>query len=124
MNETLIGQQLPVAIITTYVIEWLKHQPWFPFAKVHMSWLNRITAAIAALVTAGAVQYQYGADGSFAITGNIYTVAHVVWSGVEQYAYQHIIYRIAIDPPLTVLKSQVDPPDINLQIARGKEVDL
>lgn len=99
MNENLIGEQIPIAIISAYAIEWLKQQTWFPFAKMNALWLNRCTSAFAAFVTAGAIHYTFGANGDFSFTGNIYTVIHGLWSAAQQYALQHVVFKVAISPP-------------------------
>ena len=110
MNENLIGQQIPTSIITAYMIEWLKHQTWFPFAKVNELWLNRVMSGIAALVTAGAIHYTFAPNGDFAFNGNLYTTIHALWAATQQYALQHVVYKIAIAPPASPVLVESKPP--------------
>ncbi len=110
MNENLIGQQIPTAIITSYIIEWLKTQPWFPFAQINALWLNRMMSACAALVTASAIHYTFGANGDFNFSGNLFTVAHGLWAATQQYALQHVIYKVAIAPPAAPILVKAEPP--------------
>ncbi len=110
MNENLIGQQIPTSIITAYVIEWLKQQPWFPFAQANALWLNRVMSAIAALLTAGALHYTFAPNGDFTLHGNIYTLIHTLWAVTQQYALQHVVYKIAIAPPATPILVESKPP--------------
>jgi hypothetical protein len=99
--DDLLGHQVQIAIILPYVLEWLKSKPWFPLIRANSLWLNRITAGVAALVTAGVLHYNFAADGSFTFSGNIYTMAHVMWAASTQYAMQHFVYKTAIAPPPT-----------------------
>lgn len=110
MNDSLIGQQISISIITSHIIEWLKQQDWFPFAKTNEQWLNRVTSAIAALATAGAINYTFGTNGDFNFNGNIYTVLHGLWSATQQYALQHVVYKIAIAPPASPVLVETKPP--------------
>lgn len=110
MNENLIGQQIPTAIVTSYVIEWLKRQSWFPFAKANELWLNRIMSGIAALTTAGAIHYTFAPNGDFTLNGNIYALIHVLWATTQQYALQHASYKMLIAPPAAPILVEAHPP--------------
>jgi hypothetical protein len=110
MNENLIGQQIPVSIISAYIIQWLKIQPWFPFAKLNAVWTNRIMSGFIALVTAGLIHYTYGANGDFTITGNVWTLLHGLWAAIQQYALQHVVYKVAIAPPASPVLVAAEPP--------------
>lgn len=103
MPMSLIGSQIVLAWLASHLIEWLKTQTWFPFAKYGAFWLNGITSAAAALVAAGAFTYTFTADGAFSLTGNIYSVIGVAWNAVIQYALQHVMYKTTIAPPPTPL---------------------
>lgn len=96
MTENLIGQQIPTAIIVAHVIEWLKHQDWFPFVKADAPWLNRVLSAIAALLMAGVIHYTFSPNGDFTLNGNAYVMGHALWAATQQYALQHAYYKIAI----------------------------
>lgn len=99
MNENLLGQQVPIAIITAYVIEWLKGKPWFPFANIDTAWANRITAALCAFGAAIAIHVTFNsADGTLLVTGlHARMILHGLWAGVQQYALQHFIYKTGIE---------------------------
>jgi len=110
MDQSLIGQQIPISIISAYVIQWLKEQPWFPFASMDAIWMNRITSGFAALITAGGIQYTFGADGNFNFSGNLWTVLHGLWGATQQYALQHVVYKVAIAPPASPILVKAEPP--------------
>ncbi len=122
MGDNLIGQQIPTAIIVAHVIEWLKTKAWFPFAKSNALWLNRITAGIAALASAGAVHYTFGTNGDFSLTGNYYTLLHALWAGVQQYALQHGYYKMAIRPPAAPVLVKAEPPHTPVTQEQPQEV--
>lgn len=98
MNENLLGQQVPVAIMTAYVLEWLKSKPWFPFANCDTAWMNRITAALCALGTALAIHITFNSvDGTLLVTGlRAQSIIHGLWAAAQQYALQHFVYKTAI----------------------------
>ncbi len=110
MNESLIGEQIPISIITAYIIQWLKGQRWFPFANADALWMNRITSGAAALMTAGAIHYTFAPNGDFNFTGNLWTVLHGLWGATQQYALQHVIYKVAIAPPAGPVLVEAEPP--------------
>lgn len=108
------GTQFGTGLVMAHLIEWLKGQPWFPFAAFKAVWLNRITAAVAALVTSGAIVYSISEAGDFAFTGNIYTVGQVIWTAFVQYAIQHFVYKSSIAPPPNPVltdPAKVNPPE-------------
>lgn len=110
MNENLIGQQIPISIISAYVIQWLKGQRWFPFASMDALWMNRFTSGVAALLSAGAIHYTFGDNGDFTFTGNIWSLVHALWSATQQYAMQHVVYKMAIAPPAAPVLVTAEPP--------------
>jgi hypothetical protein len=123
VNENLIGQQIPTAIIASYAVEWLKTRPWFPFAKINVGWLNRLTAAVVALLTAGAVHYTFGANGDFTLNGNVHTLLHALWASTQQYALQHVVYKMAIAPPAAPVLVQAEPPHAPVTVEEPKAAD-
>ena len=102
----LFLSQATIALFASHIIEWLKGQHWFPFAKYGEFWLNAVTAAIAAAVSAGAVQYTYESSGAFTMSGNVYSIAALIWKWVEQYSLQHILFKTTIEPPPTPTLTQ------------------
>lgn len=106
MPMSLLGTQFALAWIGSHLIEWLKQQKWFPFARYGAFWLNAATSAVTALVTAGAFTYTFTADGSFSLAGNIYTTLGVLWNAVIQYAMQHFFFKTTIAPPPTPTLTQ------------------
>lgn len=101
MPMSLIGSQVALAWIAAHLIEWLKYQKWFPFAKYGAFWLNALTSVVTALVAAGAFSYTFATDGTFSLGGNIYTIAGVLWNGVIQFTLQHFFFKTTISPPPT-----------------------
>lgn len=109
MNENLLGQQVPIAIIASHAIEWLKGKPWFPFANIDTAWANRITAALFAFGTAIAIHVTFNsADGVMMISGlRVHTIAHGLWAAVQQYALQHFVYKTGIETGRTASPSNL-----------------
>ena len=101
MNENLLGQQIPIAIIASTIIEWLKSKPWFPFANFDTSAGNKIFAALVAIVTAIGIHATFNSvDGVLIIRGLEWrTILHGGWAAAQQYCFQHVIYKVAIRTP-------------------------
>lgn len=108
---SMIGTQVALAWIAAHVIEYLKKQTWFPFARYGAFWLNAITSAVAAIVTAGAFSYTFATDGTFSLSGNIYTIIGVLWNAVIQFTLQHTFFKTTISPPPTPTLTKVEMKD-------------
>jgi len=117
MPMTLFGSQVALAWIASHLIEFLKKQTWFPFARYGAFWLNAITSAVTALVTAGAFTYAFAADGSFSFGGNFYSILGVLWNTVVQYALQYLFFKTTISPPPTPVLTKAE---MNEQEKEGK----
>lgn len=108
MPMSLFGSQVVLAWISSHLIEWLKNQTWFPFAKYGSFWLNSITSAVTALVASGAFTYAFAADGTFQFGGNIYSIIGVTWNGLVQYALQYLFFKTTITPPPTPVLTKAE----------------
>lgn len=108
MPMSMIGTQVALAWIASHLIEWLKKQTWFPFARYGAFWLNAITSGVAAIVSAGAFTYTFSVDGTFSLEGNIYTIIGILWNAVIQYALQHIFFKATIAPPPTPVLTKAE----------------
>lgn len=102
MDSSFLGEQLPTAIIVTYLIEWLKTKPWFPFAKIDGVKINRACAVVMAIITGIGLHIAFDpaiGNGTLTITGlNWSSIVHSAWAAIQQYALQHVIYWTAIVP--------------------------
>lgn len=108
MPMSMIGSQFALAWMAAHLIEWLKKNPNIPFVKYGAFWLNAITSAVTALVTAGVFTYTFTSDGSFSLTGNLYSIAGTLWNAVIQYSLQHFFFKTTISPPPTPTLTKAD----------------
>lgn len=107
MMEDVLGP-ITLAGIVARLIEWLKGQSWFPFAKFNAFWLNTACAGFAALVSAGAITWTFSETGDFSMAGNIYAIRHTLYLVVQQYVLQHFFYKSAIAPPPNPVMTKAD----------------
>jgi len=88
-----LSSQAAIAIISSYGIQYLKGQPWFPFLKANAQKLNTmVTAIIAALAGLGvAITFN---EGTLMVTGlTLANLGHIVSHFLEQWAFQHAAYQ-------------------------------
>jgi len=105
---TEFESQVPVALLTTNVLEWLKHQKWFPFAQYGAKALNIVSASTTALIAAGALHYTFDNEGTFSLGGNIWTIAHTLWVAVVQYSLQHFFFKTTVAPPASPVLTKAE----------------
>lgn len=106
MNE--FESQIPIALLTTNVIEWSKKKKWIPFAEYGARTLNAITAGVTALIAAGVLHYTFDNDGNFSITGNLPMMGHVLYTATVQYALQHFFFKTTVAPPPAPILTEAD----------------
>lgn len=98
MTEQLSGDNVIIAILASYVIQFLKNSPakWLSlFTNQHPGILRGFSALIAALSTAG-IYYTFD-GGVLTITG--LTVANIVgftFNAVAQFVMQHSAFKMLI----------------------------
>jgi hypothetical protein len=102
MLDTALTEQTTIAVITTYVFQWLKKSRWFPFLTVETQKFNRVLGvAVAFAASIGVVATFDHTAGVLTITG--LTVAGLLHGGarfVQQWAFQQAAYKTLVAPPM------------------------
>lgn len=100
METELLTTQFTAGYAASALLQWLKAKPWFPFASMDDSTLNRICAAAVAFFVAIGIHYTFDVqNGILTITGlTISNVAHGIWAWVQQYGIQQAVYKGLIQP--------------------------
>lgn len=101
MNELVTQDNIAVALLATYVIQWLKEHP----SKM-LSWLSEaqpgivrgFSALVAALSAAG-ITYEFDA-GTLTVAGlTAVNVGNFLVTAVFQFVFQHFAFRVGISVP-------------------------
>jgi hypothetical protein len=98
MDTLPIANQFAAAYAMSSLLEWLKTKTWFPFVNVNTSTLNRITAILAALISAAGIHWAYDAAvGQLVISG---LKSELIYNSLSaafiQYAFQQFLYKTTV----------------------------
>lgn len=98
METELISSQLAFAYATSAVMEWLKHQKWFPLLDKEAKVLNRLFAVVASFIVAVGIHWTFdSSQGTLVITGlTLAGVGHGFIAWVQQYAFQQGSYKLLV----------------------------
>ena len=102
METELISSQLAIAYATSSILQWLKHQPWFPFMQANSASINRFFSIIIAFFAAIGIHWVsdwQAADGVMVITISGLTwgsIGHGLIAWIQQYAFQQGSYKMLV----------------------------
>ena len=109
MNDaiSILGQQIPVALVLVYFQNFLKRQKWFPLITYQSTKMNHAFAIIASgVATFG---FHFAHTGSIT-TGGTFTIAFpslaVLLASLWHWLTQYILAKTGY----TALQSQLNPP--------------
>ena len=102
MLDTALSEQIPIAVISTLVLQWLKKSRWFPWLTVESQKLNRIAGVVIAFAASiGVVATFDHTAGVLTITGlTLAGLGHGIARFIQQWSYQQAAYRTVVAPPL------------------------
>ena len=98
-SASSFGSQVGIAFFLSSGLEYLKDKSWAPFVKNNAATLNKISAAVVALISALGVTYVWDASArTFTVSGvpSLAAAITVLWTWGKQYAVQEMIYRKVI----------------------------
>ena len=103
---SLLGQQVPVALVLVYLQNWLKQQRWFPWLTYQSAKANHLFAIIASGVGTFGIHFAHTGTVS---NGGTFTIAFpplavlavALWHWATQYIFSKTAY--------TALQSQLNP---------------
>ena len=94
-----LGAQASIAILVSFIMQWVKKSRFFPWLTVETEKLNYWMSVIIAFLTGIGIFVTWN-QGTLIISGltssNIY---HALVRGLEQWAFQTTAYRALIAPP-------------------------
>jgi hypothetical protein len=101
-SDIALNEQIPLAVISTYVLQWLKQSKLFPWLTVETQTLNRWAGiAIAFLSSVGVLVTFDHAAGVLTISGlTAANLLHVAARITQQWVMQQVAYRTVVAPPL------------------------
>lgn len=117
MTEFAVGTV--VAGYVSLLIEWLKTKRWFPFAQFNAFYLNIGCAAVASLLSIGALSWTFSDTGDFQIIGNIYAIRHGLYLFAQQYILQHFWYKNVSAPPPTPVLTKAAEHERDAEARKG-----
>lgn len=93
-----LGATVGTAYVTSLILDWLKHQPWFPFMQIDTAKLNRAFSILVAFAVSMGLHYTFDPTTRvLAIT--IPTLAEALSGAIHaatQFGFQDLSYRLAI----------------------------
>lgn len=103
MNDqiSILGQQIPLALLLVFFQNWLKNQKWFPWLTHEAAQANHLFSIVAtALVTVGIHITLNTAGHTLTITWPTLSVFLMgLWHWAQQYVFTKFTYKI-IQPQL------------------------
>ena len=93
------GVQVLIGIVATFLLQWLKHQTWFPLLNTWSEkWWKITVSAIVAFCSALGVSFVFNpVMGTLLVTGLTWaTISHGVWAFVLSFATQHLAYVVPV----------------------------
>lgn len=93
------GLQVLIGIVATFVLQWLKHQAWFPLLNTWSEkWWKVTVSAIVAFCSALGVSFIFDPTvGTLLVTGLTWTtISYGIWAFVLSFATQHLTYVVPV----------------------------
>lgn len=102
MLDTALTEQATIAVITTYVFQWIKKSSWFPWLTMNSQKLNRILGVVVAFAASiGVVATFDHTAGVLTVTGlTMAGLGHGVARFIQQWVMQQTAYKVVIAPPM------------------------
>ena len=99
-GSELLSSQLSLAYVTSSVMEWLKHQGWFPLMDKETANLNRLVAVVASFLVAVGIHFSFDTSaGVLTITGlTAGNIVHGLLAWVQQFAFQQGAFKLLVKP--------------------------
>jgi hypothetical protein len=89
---------MKIGVAFTYLLQFLKNSPYFPWLNAGTETLNKWLSALAATVATVGIHWTYASD-TLTITGlSAASLWHLVTNIVFQFATQHGAYRLLYSP--------------------------
>jgi predicted ferric reductase len=112
-DATVLNQQIPLAVISTYLLQWLKGTRLFPWLTMESQRLNRMAGVVIAFCASVGVLFSFDhAAGVLTISGlTTANLLHVGARFLQQWVYQQGSYRMLVSPP-SPGASQPAPPTV------------
>ena len=102
MQDTALGDQFALALISTYALQWLKQSKFFPWLTVETQTLNRLVGAAIAFLSSVVILVSFDhVAGVLTVSG--LTVANLLHAGarfLQQWAFQQAAYKGLVAPPM------------------------
>jgi len=100
--ETVFGSQFILAYATTFILQWLKEKPWFPWISYETEKLNKLVSYTVAFLTGLGVYVVFDkAAGVLTISGlTLANLYHALTHMGGQLVLQQVAYRHIASPPL------------------------
>lgn len=95
-----VSVQGGIAILTPYILEWLKRTPFVPFLNDINVWRVRLLSMVTAVTTSVGISFSYDASlGQLIVTGLTFgAVLQLLFQAAVQFKVQETVYRAAIKP--------------------------
>lgn len=102
MVDTAISNQIPLALVSTWAIQWIKKSNWFPWLTVETQKLNYVVGGVVAFLSTVGILCNFDhAAGVLTITGlTAANLTHVAARFFQQWAYQQASYKLVVAPPM------------------------
>jgi hypothetical protein len=102
VQDTALSDQIPLALISTYALQWLKASKFFPWLTMETQTLNRIVGiAIAFLTSVGVLVSFDHVAGVLTVTGlTLANLGHAVIRFGQQWTFQQASYRLVVAPAM------------------------
>ncbi len=102
VQGAVVGTQLSSAVISAYLIQWVKSWQKVPGINFETQNLNRILAIIVACLAGSGIYMTFDPSAGRAVIEGLTLVNayHFIAHAVQQFALQHATYKGIIAPPL------------------------
>lgn len=95
MNDIALSNQIPLALLSAYGLQWLKGSRFFPWITAETQTLNRWAGAVVAFCASVGVLVSFDhATGVLTISGlTAVNLGHVAWRFAQQWLLQQAAYK-------------------------------
>lgn len=102
MNDIALSEQIPLAVISTYALQWLKQTRFFPWLTVESQTFNRIAGVVIAFFGSVGVLTSFDhTAGVLTISGlTLANLTHASARFIQQWAMQQASYKMIVAPPM------------------------
>lgn len=106
--------ELVFSYISTWFLQWLKSQAWFPWVTAEEKNFNRIFSALLAFIGSAGIIFsaQHVAAGSWTINISGLTlanVAHVLGHAIRLYGEQKLWFKTVVQPSAAIVAVTASP---------------